>query len=61
MPSASSTQDGSTFVFFITAPHEGQTLYGLPLTALQAEQTNSSALNRCVRLIQYAVFIPSAP
>ncbi len=50
--SASSTQDGSYFVFFIRDPQAGQTPYGLPLADLQAEQMNSSARNRCVRRIQ---------
>jgi hypothetical protein len=45
-PSASSTHDGSYFVFFICALQAGQTWTGFETEAPQAEQTNSSALKR---------------
>ena len=56
-PSASSTQDGSYFVFPITAPQEGQVSYGLSYPALHLEQIYSSALKRCVFRIQWTRFI----
>ena len=45
-PSASSTHDGSYFVFFICALQAGQNWQGFEKEALQAEQMNSSALKR---------------
>ena len=45
-PSASSTQDGSYFAFFIGIPHFGHVRYALLQIVLHAEQINASARNR---------------
>ena len=52
--SASSTQDGSNFIFFMTAPQEGQISYGSVKEAMQKEQTKASERKRCVRWIHSA-------
>ena len=47
--SASSTQEGSYFTFFMIAPHAGQISYGSGKEDMHREQTYPSARNRCVR------------
>ena len=56
-PSASSTQEGSYFVFFMVAPQAGQLGLGFWQETPHAEQMYSSARKRCVRRIQWACFM----
>ena len=55
--SASSTQEGSYFVFFIGALQTGQLGVGFGQQAPHAEQMYSSARKRCGLRVQWAGFM----